>query len=95
MAEREKAWAHGSPYLASMLRGLADELGTTPAALAVLFALSGPRTASVLLGATSPEQLDENLEALELMDRLSGGDLRRLRAIGAEAVERHCILFGI
>ena len=43
------------------LRALADEWGTSAAALAVAFALDHPSVASVLVGATSPGQLDEIL----------------------------------
>ena len=65
------------------LRSLAAELDTTPAALAIAFALRGPSVASVLFGATRPEQIAENAGALELLARLSDDELARLRAIGA------------
>lgn len=68
--------------LVSRLCRLAAELETTPAALAVAFALAHPRTASVLLGARSPAQLDENLEAIELVERLTASELERLRSLG-------------
>ena len=48
------------------MRALAAELGTSPAALAVAFALDYPSVASVLFGATSPEQIAENARALGL-----------------------------
>ena len=48
------------------LRALAPEVGCSPAALAIAFALANPAVASVLVGATSPEQLAENVAALEL-----------------------------
>jgi aryl-alcohol dehydrogenase-like predicted oxidoreductase len=65
------------------LRRFADERGESPAALALAFALANPIVASVLFGATTPEQIEQNLEAVELLDRLSGEDLTALRAIGA------------
>jgi aryl-alcohol dehydrogenase-like predicted oxidoreductase len=52
-----------------------------PATLAVAFALANPRVASVLFGATRPEQIDENLRALELIrspDQTWLDDLRRI-----------------
>jgi aryl-alcohol dehydrogenase-like predicted oxidoreductase len=52
--------------LGRRLRSLAGEAGTSPAALAIAFALAHPRTASVLFGATSPAQIDENVTALEI-----------------------------
>jgi aryl-alcohol dehydrogenase-like predicted oxidoreductase len=45
---------------------LAGELGHTPAALAIAFALANPAVATVLFGATSPEQLADNISALEV-----------------------------
>jgi L-glyceraldehyde 3-phosphate reductase len=46
--------------LVESLRAEAAERATTPAALALEFALAHPRTASVLVGATSPEQVAAN-----------------------------------
>ena len=48
------------------LKELADEAGTTPAALAIAFALSNPAVTSVLFGATFPEQIEHNVAALDL-----------------------------
>jgi aryl-alcohol dehydrogenase-like predicted oxidoreductase len=48
------------------LRSVADEAGYSPAALAIAFALAHPAVASVLFGATSPAQIDENVAALEV-----------------------------
>lgn len=61
---------------------VAEELGATPAQLAVAYALSHPRVASVLFGATAPEQVAENVAALEVANRLTEDDLSRLRALG-------------
>jgi aryl-alcohol dehydrogenase-like predicted oxidoreductase len=58
-------------------------LGTTAAALALAFPFTNPGVTSVLFGATSPEQLRANCAAAGLLDRLSPGDLARLRQIGA------------
>ena len=48
------------------LATLATDSGTTPAALALAFALHGPGVSSVLFGATSPEQVRENTRALDV-----------------------------
>jgi aryl-alcohol dehydrogenase-like predicted oxidoreductase len=48
------------------LGALAAELGQPPAALAIAFALAYPRVSTVLFGATSPEQIAENVRALEI-----------------------------
>ncbi len=70
--------------VAGELAGLAAELGTTAAALALAFPLTNGDVTSVLFGATSPEQLRANCAAAGLLDRLSPGDLDRLRRIGAD-----------
>jgi aryl-alcohol dehydrogenase-like predicted oxidoreductase len=46
------------------LRALADEVGSSPAALAIAFALANPAVATVLFGATSPAQIADNTTAL-------------------------------
>lgn len=74
---REKAFRVGE-----RLRGLANELGTTPSRLAIAFALSNLRVASVLFGATSPEQVAENVGALDVLASLEPGTLARLRSVG-------------
>jgi aryl-alcohol dehydrogenase-like predicted oxidoreductase len=51
---------------AARLRARAAELGTTPAALAIAFAVNAPRVTSVLLGATSASQVRENFGALDI-----------------------------
>jgi len=67
---------------AADLASLAASLGTTAAALALAFPFTNPRVTSVLFGATSPEQLRANCAAAGLLDRLSPGDVARLRQIG-------------
>jgi aryl-alcohol dehydrogenase-like predicted oxidoreductase len=69
--------------VAAELAGLAASLGTTAAALALAFPFTNPDVTSVLFGATSPEQLRANCAAAGLLDRLSPGDIARLRQIGA------------
>ena len=57
---------------------LAREWNVTPASLAFSFALSHPRLASVLFGATSPEQLRENVASLDVFNSLDDDQRRRL-----------------
>ena len=66
---------------AAALVALADEWGVPPASLAFSFALSHPRLASVLFGATSPEQLRENVTSLEVFTALDDSQRRRLAAL--------------
>ncbi len=76
-----------TPALAAAqeLIGLAGRLGTTAAALALAFPLTNPDVASVLFGATSPEQLRANAAAATLLDRLSEDDKSTLQRIGQAA----------
>jgi aryl-alcohol dehydrogenase-like predicted oxidoreductase len=67
---------------AHALRALAAELDTTPAALAIAFALANERVSSVLFGATTPGQVGEDVAAADLVARLPEAALGRLRALG-------------
>jgi aryl-alcohol dehydrogenase-like predicted oxidoreductase len=67
--------------LGAALREPAARLDTTPATLAIAFTLRHPRTASTLVGATAPAQIDAALAAIELAERLTGDDVAQLRAL--------------
>jgi L-glyceraldehyde 3-phosphate reductase len=62
---------------------LAREWNVSPASLALSFALSHPRLASVLFGATSPHQLRENVASLEVFESLDDDQHRRLNALAS------------
>ena len=47
------------------------ELGCTATQLALAWVARNPNTSTVILGATKPEQLLENLKALELLPKLT------------------------
>jgi aryl-alcohol dehydrogenase-like predicted oxidoreductase len=53
------------------LRALASDVGISPAVLAIAFALRNPAVASVLFGSTSPEQIEENVRALDVSDEVA------------------------
>ncbi|NUO77476.1 aldo/keto reductase [Lysobacter sp. 5GHs7-4] len=57
---------------------VARELGAEPAPLAIAWCLRNPHVSSVILGATRPEQLRQNLQALELVDRYAEPDWDRV-----------------
>jgi aryl-alcohol dehydrogenase-like predicted oxidoreductase len=67
---------------AAPLGELAARLGVAPSALAYAFALTGPAVASVVFGATRPEQVAENVTAVGLLDRLDDADVAELAHIG-------------
>ncbi len=68
---------------AAVVVELAREWDVSPASLAFSFALSHPRLASVLFGATSPEQLRENVASLAVFTSLDDDQLRRLSALAS------------
>lgn len=67
----------GALRIASKLAGLADELGITPAQLALGYCLVGPNVTSVVFGATSGEQVRENLSALNITSTLLDNSVRK------------------
>jgi voltage-dependent potassium channel beta subunit len=52
---------------ARAISALAQEMGTTSAALAIAWTLKNPLVASAITGATKPAQVDENLKALDVV----------------------------
>ena len=65
-------------HRAAALVDLAREWGVSPASLAFSFALAHPRLASVLFGATSPEQLRQNVASLDVFTSLTDDQHGRL-----------------
>ncbi|KAG5340072.1 hypothetical protein C0989_002871 [Termitomyces sp. Mn162] len=59
----------------------AEELQTSPAALALAWVAKNPNTSTVILGASSAEQLKENLKALEVLPRLTPEIMEKIEAI--------------
>lgn len=74
--DREQGFA-----LLDVLRGIAERRQSSVARVAIAWVLSRPGVSSVLLGATKPSQLDDNLGAIEL--RLSDEDLAELEQASA------------
>ena len=81
--ELDSPRARAAMAVVEPLRALAAELDTSPAALAMAFALANDNVASVLFGATTPEQVRENVRAAELAGALTEEQLSALRAIRA------------
>ena len=73
--ERDARLAKIARYL-----DVARELGFEPAPLAIAWCLKNPQVTSVILGATRPEQLAQNLGALDLVERLDANTLARIEA---------------
>ncbi|KAF5341484.1 hypothetical protein D9758_013936 [Tetrapyrgos nigripes] len=58
-----------------------EELDTTPAVLALAWVARNPNTSTVILGATKPEQVLENLKAIEVMNKLTPEILEKIEKI--------------
>lgn len=75
-AERRRERAHA---FASQAR----QLGVAPAPLAIAWCLRNPRVSTVILGASKVPQLLQNLDALELVERLAPEDWQRIESATA------------
>jgi aryl-alcohol dehydrogenase-like predicted oxidoreductase len=63
------------------LTEMADDLGATTAQLAIAWVLRRKEVSSVITGASSLEQLDENLGAADLEERMTDEALERIEQI--------------
>lgn len=63
------------------LQPIAADLGCTTGQLAIAWCAKNPRVTSVILGATSNEQLQQNLAALDVVDKLDDEIMTRIAAI--------------
>jgi aryl-alcohol dehydrogenase-like predicted oxidoreductase len=70
---------------ATQLAELASAWGVTEAALAIAFALAHPQLSSVLFGATTPAQIDQNVESVKVLQSLDRGQIERLRMVGGQS----------
>jgi len=53
------------------LQQIASDLGATAAQLALAWCTANPHVSSVITGASRPEQVQENMKALEVLPRLT------------------------
>ncbi|KIJ94372.1 hypothetical protein K443DRAFT_642100 [Laccaria amethystina LaAM-08-1] len=58
-----------------------EELNTTVSALALAWVAKNPNTSTVILGASSPEQVTQNLKALEVVPKLTPEVLEKIEKI--------------
>jgi voltage-dependent potassium channel beta subunit len=67
----------------ALLKSVADEIGCSLAQLAIAWAVSNRNVSTVLLGASRVEQLEENLQALEVLPELTQERKARIEEIFA------------
>jgi aryl-alcohol dehydrogenase-like predicted oxidoreductase len=63
------------------LKSIADELDCTLSQLALAWCASNPHVSTVITGASRPEQVHENMGALDVLPRLDADVLGRIRQI--------------
>lgn len=92
MGQTDKEWlrriAVGDPgerrfERVAAFAAVARELGVAPAPLAIAWCLRNPHVSSVILGASRVEQLLQNLQALELAERVDEAGWQRVEAAAA------------
>lgn len=69
----------GSQFIASALDPL--ELGCSPTHLALAWVARQPSTSTVILGATKPEHVVDNLKALDVIPKLTPEILEKIEKI--------------
>ncbi|ETM99445.1 hypothetical protein PPTG_18876 [Phytophthora nicotianae INRA-310] len=57
--------------MADQLKPIATELGCTLAQMSLAWAVSNENVSAVMIGASHPSQLEENIKALELVDKIT------------------------
>lgn len=63
------------------LEEVAEDVGCTTAQLALAWCLQNPNVSTVITGATRPDQVEENMQAVELGNRLDDAVTERIDAI--------------
>ncbi|TFK95257.1 NADP-dependent oxidoreductase domain-containing protein [Pterulicium gracile] len=71
------------------LTKLAETLSCTPTHLAIAWLIRNPNSSTVILGASSPEQLLDNLKSLEVVDKLTPDVMEKIEAILGNKPEAH------
>lgn len=63
--------AQGGIQVLQELAAIAQKLGASLPQLSIAWLLKNPKVSSVILGASRPEQLEQNLKALDILDTLN------------------------
>jgi aryl-alcohol dehydrogenase-like predicted oxidoreductase len=63
------------------LQMIAKDIGCTLAQLALAWCLKNPNVNTVITGASQPEQVDENMKALEVVSQLDPGIIDRIEQV--------------
>ncbi|NSW52246.1 MAG: aldo/keto reductase [Anaerolineae bacterium] len=66
---------------------IASELGTSMPSLALAWCLKNPNVSTAIMGGTTPEQVSENMEAVEILPMLTDEVMAKINAISVEGIE--------
>ena len=90
MADSEDPATRDRALTPTRLTPIADELGCSVAQLSLAWACSNPHVSTVIMGASRPEQVLDNLGAMDVVAKITPEILRRMdEAMGASyGVER-------
>jgi voltage-dependent potassium channel beta subunit len=67
--------------MVQQLGDVAHDLGCSTAQLALAWCLQNPNVSTVITGASKPHQVEENMQAIEVVDRLDGEVMERIESI--------------
>ena len=67
--------------------GIAAELGTSMPRLALAWCLKNPNVSTAIMGATNPEQVAENMQAVEVLPMLTDDVLAMINAVSVAGIE--------
>ena len=68
---KDKIWSSENQEKVQALHNLAGDLGVSLTNMSLAWCLKNPNVSSVILGATKPHQLEENLKSLEVLPKLT------------------------
>jgi voltage-dependent potassium channel beta subunit len=67
--------------MVSRIKTLADSLGLSLAAFSIAWCLKNPNVSTAILGASKPEQLEQNLQALQAVELLDNSIMQQVDSI--------------
>ena len=68
---KDTVWSPENQEKVQALHNLASDLGVSLTSMSLAWCLKNPNVSSVILGATKPHQLEENLKSLEVLPKLT------------------------
>jgi aryl-alcohol dehydrogenase-like predicted oxidoreductase len=84
---KEQLTDEGALAKVRALQPIADELGVTMAQLAIAWATKNPNVSSVITGASRVAQVQENMKAIEVAEKLTSEIMARIDAIAPVAMQ--------